>query len=187
VETKSTTGAEAAISSCRRRRRTMGFTLLELILVLAIIAVIVGMSIPSLHGFAQGRRTTACVDQIVALTQYAHTQAITRGTVYRLNMRPASMNSRATYWLTVQQDDGQFRPTGDSLGLEFQAPDGVDISWNAPSHADGQYIQFQSTGRTDPATIHVMGADRQDFLIACPSATELFKAMTPQEARAAGL
>jgi len=154
---------------------------------MAIIAVIVGLAIPTLHGFAQGRRTTACADQIVSLTQYAHSQAITRGTVYRLNIQPASMNAPAMYWLTVQQEDGTFGKTGDSYGLEFQAPEGVSITWNAPQQADGQYIQFQSTGRTDPATIQVLGADRQVILIACPSATELFKVMTPDEARSLGI
>ena len=150
--------------------------------------IIVGLAVPTLHGFAQGRRTTACADQIQALTQYAHTQAITRGTIYRLNIKPAGLNGRATYWLTVQQqEDGQFGPTGDSLGLEFQAPEGVDLSWNAPQQPDGQYIQFQSTGRTDPATIRVQGPDRQLILIACPSATEMFKVMTAAEAQSLGL
>src|SRR6185312_11938531 len=141
------------------------------------------LSVPSLHGFAQGRRTTACADQIASLTQYAHSQAITRGTVYRLNIRQGTLNVPTTYFLTVQQEDGTFGPTGDSFGLEFKAPDGVEISWNAPQQPDGQYIQFQSTGRTDPATIQVHGPDRQVIIIACPSATELYKVMTPEEAR----
>jgi prepilin-type N-terminal cleavage/methylation domain-containing protein len=165
----------------------MGFTLLELILVMAIISIIVGLSVPSLHGFAQGRRTQACVDQIAALTQYAHSQAITRSAVYRLNIKPASMNQRATYWLTVQQGDGTFGPTGDSLGLQFEAPEGVDLSWNAPQQADGQYIQFRPTGRTDPATIVVRGAAGTVMYIACPSATELYKVMTVDEARQLGI
>jgi len=155
---------------------------------MAIIAILVGLAVPSLHGFSQGRRTTACADQIVSLTRYAHTQAITRATVYRLNLQPASGRQPATYWLTLQQDDGTFGPTGDSMGLQFEAPEGVNITWNAPRQPDGgEYIQFQPMGRTDPATIQVLGADGQTIFIACPSATELFKVMTPEEARSMGL
>jgi Tfp pilus assembly protein FimT len=159
-----------------------------LILVMAIIAIIVGMAVPSLNGFSKGRRTTACADQIVSLTRYAHTQAITRAMVYRLNLKPSMGTQSATYWLTVQLDDGTYGPTGDSMGLEFQAPEGVNVTWNAPHQPDGgEYIQFQPTGRTDPATIQVQGADRQVILIACPSATELYKVMSPEEARSMGL
>jgi prepilin-type N-terminal cleavage/methylation domain-containing protein len=184
----SITGTSTAASKLSARvQRPGAFTLLELILVMAIIAVIVGLSVPSLHGFALGRRTTACADQIASLTQYAHTQAITRGMVYRLNIRQGTLNIPATYFLTVQLEDGTFGPTGDSFGLEFKAPDGVDISWNAPQQSDGQYIQFQPTGRTDPATIQVHGPDRKVILIGCPSATELYKVMTPEEARSVGM
>ncbi len=146
-----------------------------------------GLARRLVHGFARGRRTQGCADQIAALTQYAHTQAITRATTYRLNISPASMNQPAAYWLTVQAEDGTFVPTGDTMGLQYQAPEGVDISWNAPQQPDGQYIQFQPTGRTDPATIIVRGADRQVIYIAAPSATELFKVMTPDEARTQGI
>src|SRR5579871_2168678 len=182
VETQSTIGRTRASKSVRRRLAPAGFTLLELVLVMALIAIIVGMSIPTLHGFAQGRRTTGCADQIAALTRYAHAQAINRATVYRLNIRPISANAPAAYWLTVQGEDGTFKATEDNFGLEYQAPLGVNISWNAPQQQDGgQYIQFQPTGRTDPATILVTGPDRQQIYIACPSATELYKVMTIDE------
>ena len=187
METRLIIGRPRRVSNRAGTSAPAGFTLLELILVMAIIAIIVGISIPSLHGFARGRRMTGCADQIAALTQYAHTQAITRATTYRFNLRPASMNQPAAYWLTVQADDGTFVPTGDNMGLQYEAPEGVDISWNAPQQPDGQYIQFQPTGRQDPAVIIVRGVDRQIIYIASPSATELFKVMTPDEARSMGI
>jgi len=153
------------------------FTLLELILVMAIIAIIVGMVVQNLHGFASGRRTAQCADQIVALTRYARTQAITQGIPYRLNLTPA----RGTYWLTMQQPDGRFGLLGNSLGLQFQSPDGSTLNWNAPAHQDGQYIQFQPNGRADPAEIQLVGADRQTYVIGCLSATEVYKILTPEE------
>jgi prepilin-type N-terminal cleavage/methylation domain-containing protein len=155
------------------------FTLLELILVMAIIAIVVGMAIPRLLGFAKGRQTSQCADQIVALTRYARTQAITKGVPYRMNLDPAN----GTYWLTVQQDDGFFGQSGNSFGSQFRAPDGTRLNWNAPVQQDGQYIQFQPNGRADPAEIQVLSSDGQTIVIGCLSATEIYKILTPDEQR----
>lgn len=144
---------------------------------LAIIAVVVGMAVPTLHGFAQGHRTINCAEQIVALTQWAHTEAVTRGETYRLNIDP----NRRAYWLTVQRDDGQFVNVGREIGQQFIAPDGVMLSWDAPKHDDGQYLQFMPTGRTDPGNIQLTGPDGKVIRIACFSATELYHIVTDQE------
>ena len=155
------------------------FTLIELILVMAIIAIIVGMAVPNLHGFARGRRAAECADQIVALTRYARTQSITEGVPYHMNVNPAD----GTYWLTRQQDDGQFVPLSNSLGLKFQIPDGTRLSWTAPGHQDGQYILFQPNGRVEQGEIQLMDKDGQTFVIGCLSATEMYKLLTLDEQR----
>lgn len=160
-----------------RRRRAAGFTLLELILVLAILAVVVALAVPTLHGFAASRGTTQCADQIVALCRWARTQSVTRGLTYRLNLDAGS----GTYWLTVEQDDGTVASPGEEFGRVFRAPDGTRIDWNAPKQKDGQYVQFQPTGRTDPAIVRVTGRDNQVIEVACFSATELFHVVTDQE------
>ena len=158
--------------------RRRAFTLLELMLVLAIIAIIVGMAVPSMHAFGEGRRTNQCADQILALTHYARTQAITNGVPYRLNLNPYD----GTYWLTMQQLDGRFYPPPTSLGQQqYKAPDNVRLSWNAPVRQEGQYIEFESNGRTDPSEIQVTDKERQQFIVGCLSATEMYKILTPQE------
>jgi type II secretion system protein H len=157
--------------------RRRAFTLLELILVLAIIAIAVGMAVPRLHGFARGRQTAQCAEQMVALTRYARSQAITRGVPYRLNIDPGN----GTYWLTVQQDDGQFVQFANNVGFQFKAPEGTRLNWNAPMQQDGQYIQFQPNGRVDPAEIQILSSDGQTYVIGCLSATEMYKVLTPQE------
>jgi type II secretion system protein H len=153
------------------------FTLLELILVLAIIAIVVGMAVPRLLGFAHGRRSVQCADQIVALLHYARAQAMTRGVPYRMNLD----SGNGTYWLTMQQDDGRFDLLSHELGQRFQAPDGTRLSWNAPMQQDGQYIQFRPNGRADPAQIQIQDNDGQTIVIGCLSATEMFKILTPDE------
>jgi len=158
-------------------KNNRGFTLLELILVMAIIAIAVAMAVPSLHGFAQGRRAGNCAEEILALAQWARTQAIVRGKPYRLNLDPGA----GTFWLTVQEDDGTIQSLGEEFGRTFSVPEGVRLDWNASPQPDGTYVQFLPTGRCDPATIHVTDPNGKVTEIACFSSTELFHIVSDQE------
>jgi prepilin-type N-terminal cleavage/methylation domain-containing protein len=161
----------------RRRRTHPAFTLLELILVMAIVAIIVAMASPMLRGFGEARRGDNCAAELVALTQWARTQAITRGATFRLNLDP---NAR-TYWLTVDQGDGTFVSPGSEFGRAFLAPDGVTIDWNVAPQQDGQYVSFWPSGRTDSAAIRVTNPSGEVTQVACLSATETFHVLTAQE------
>src|SRR3954470_17536541 len=77
------------------------FTLLELILVMLILTLIVGLVVPSLRRFSQGRNLGYAATQITAMANYAHTQAISQGKPYRLNLDPGN----GTYWLTARTYD----------------------------------------------------------------------------------
>lgn len=160
-----------------------------------ILAIAAAMVAPSLRGFGRGRNGTNCAEQIIALTHWAHTQAIARSVVYRFNLDSAAKK----YWITVEQDDGTIQPPGEEAGRVFTAPEGVTLSWTAPPQPDGQYVRFLPTGRLDlaatqppgalkslanspaPVTIRVTGIDGHVTEIACDSATELFHEVTPQE------
>jgi len=151
---------------------------LELVLVMAIIAIMLGLAIPRLSAFARGHRTSDCIDNIVALTRWARTQAITRGLTYRLHVDPANR----TYWLTYMRDDGmEVNLSEGDWGKVYTAPEGVRIDWDAPQQPDGKYIQFQPSGRTDPARIVVTGQDNKSTDIACFSATEMYHIVTDEE------
>lgn len=154
----------------RRPEQRPGFTLLELVLVMAILCIAMAMVAPSLRGFGRGRGAGDCAAQLVALGGWARTQAISRGVVYRLNLDPATR----TYWLTVQRENAtEF--LGEEFGRTFTAPDGVAIDWDVLEREDGRYVAFHPSGRTDPATIQLTDADGTVIEIACLSATELFR------------
>ena len=103
--------------------RPTGFTLLELVLVMCIIAILAGVMVPSLSGFAAGRRTTNAATTILALANYARTQAVAEGAVYRLNFDD---NAR-TVWLT-RQVEGQFQPAPGDWGERQPLPAGVRMT-----------------------------------------------------------
>jgi prepilin-type N-terminal cleavage/methylation domain-containing protein len=150
--------------------RRDGFTLLELVAVLVILCVVAAMAAVSLREFGRGRGGGDCAAQIIALTRWARTQAVTEGTLYRLNFDTSSRS----YWVTVERY-GNFEHPGQEFGRLFTAPDSVvSIECSAPPGPDGQYVQFWPTGRTDPASVRVTDMTGHVTEIVCPSPTELF-------------
>ena len=168
-------------------------------MVMMLMCVVAAMAVPSFRGFGKGRRVGACAAQLVTLTQYARTQAVTRAEPYRLNVDPAT----GTYWLTVARDadggGGFFERPGDEMGRVFAAPEGVTIAWDGPlpSAAGGggreqyPYVEFLPTGRTSAAvslllTDHDGGAaDGTVTEVACLSPAEPFRVLTPDGGPAA--
>ena len=175
---------------------TTAFTLLELILVLAVLAILVGIAVPALSAFGRGRRVTHAADQVVALARLARTQAITRGLNFRLNID----TRQRLYWVTVQNgasfesleqpsQDGtqttQFAEWSDDAGRKLTAPDGVTLESNLTEQPDGTYVQFRPTGRTDPVIVRFTDADGVTVAAGCLSATEDFHVLSDEERRQA--
>lgn len=60
-------------------RRGAAFTLIELILVMAMLLVVLGVAFPSLQGFFQGRNLDAEGRRFLALTRYGQSRAVSEG------------------------------------------------------------------------------------------------------------
>jgi type II secretion system protein H len=177
-----------------------GFTLLELVLVLVIIATVMAMAAPSLRGFSRGARQRDTAEELLAMTRWARTHATTHGVVCRLNIDTAA----GRFWLSEQQPgSGQFTQIGSSFGRVFTAPAGVQIEVLPPRDAllpgrqDAAAIQrmqqtltagstamidFYPTGRTRPVRIRLSDEGRYPIEIECASAAELFRIVQPGEA-----
>ena len=160
------------------RIKPRGFTLLELVLVMMILAVVMAMVAPKLSGTANGRRTGDSATQITALAYYARSTAITEGRSYRLNIQPAE----GTYWLTAQ-DGATFADPVNGWGNINRLPDGVGIvDTDFQQRPDGMYVEFKPNGRCEPGYIRLMDDRNQSAEIACESSTELYRILAPGEA-----
>lgn len=149
---------------------------MELVLVLAIMTVVVALIAPSLRWFGIGRTSKNAATQLLTLTHYARNQAIADARQYRLNFDP---NGQAC-WLTA--DDGaSFQPVTGDFGNRYDLPAGMHMQTDAPQQPDGQYIDFRPTGRVDPARIILTSQTGDTIEIACLSATERFRILTPGE------
>lgn len=154
------------------------FTLLELLLVMIILAIVAGVAAPSLRGFGIGRQTDNAANLIASLAQYAHSQAIAQGRTYHLNVDPAA----GEVWLSAQGDDGSYVPLTGDFGRRFQLDQNIHLQTDLPLQADGQYAQFPPTGRTTPAQITLSDSTGRTITVACLSATEPFRIISPAEA-----
>ena len=152
--------------------------MLELILVLVLISVVLALAAPSLRGFFASRQTADAAMRVVAMTQWARSEAVARGQRCRLNIDP---QGRAC-WVTVQRR-GVFVPADGEAGRPFQLPEGACATLGSTSaEASLPCVQFYPGGRADVATIEIRGREGEVFLVACESPTEPFHVITPGEA-----
>ena len=158
-----------------RRERTSaqghGFTLLELVLVMVVICTVLAMAAPSLRGFFASRRGADAAAGLVAVTQYARTQAVAEGRPYRLNLDAKA----GTFWLTAQQG-GDYVTLQTEFGRVFPFPGGIQVDMSVDgADPNTTYVSFFPDGRTEPATITLTGLQGEHVVIRCPSPTESFR------------
>ena len=138
----------------RVRRHNFGFTLIELVLVLAIIAVCAAVVAPSLAGFTRGRVLPNTAAQFAATARWCRSQAISEGVTYRLNF-----DADAGKWWVTKGEGTVFKQVTDELGKEYPLPEGLVIKTDLQSAEDGLYASFDPAGRTQPAMFRLESGD----------------------------
>jgi len=113
-----------------------GFTLIELMIVIALIAIIAGIAVPNYQSSMQNTRETSARNSLVGALQLARSEAITRNIT-------VTVTTADSTWVV---NDG----TDDIRVIEI--PDGVA--------ADDVAVTFQANGRPQTtATIDISGRD----------------------------
>jgi prepilin-type N-terminal cleavage/methylation domain-containing protein len=115
------------------KRTRPGYTLLELVLVVVIIAMMAAMAFPSLHSLYLDLRQASAADQVRAAWARARLQAVNEGRSYRFAIIPNKGNYRVApddpeFWSgsppTASGDGSQEGPTI----LEAALPKGVRLA-----------------------------------------------------------
>ena len=155
----------------RKRRRTRGITLIELILVMTVIATTLAMTAPSLRGFLRGREHLNAAQQILSLTRLARSRAITEARRYRMNF---DLEARE-YWLTAEEL-GSFKKFAEEQGRVFSISSRITTELMvADLDSSDEYVQFYPNGRTDVATIRLTDSGGDIVEIVCESPHEIFR------------
>jgi prepilin-type N-terminal cleavage/methylation domain-containing protein len=157
------------------KRRNAGFTLVEMMVALAIGGIMTAMAVPNFNQMREGYRLRAATYEVFTALQRARSEAVKRNNNYRF-----SLVNGTTYRLHDDANNDGVINTGETvtqknISLEAQgtqmyfycwtwtgsgwqwatalnfAPDGTsgDMSWVAVANAQWEYkwIQISSTGR----------------------------------------
>lgn len=118
-------------SHAARRRR--GFTLIELILVLALLAITVTFVAASMGGFFRGRALNSEARRLLSLAQYGQSRAVSEGVPVLL-----WVNAReSTYGLTLVESYVD-EIDGDERAVTYQLD--TDLAFDVPAAADPNHV-----------------------------------------------
>jgi type II secretion system protein H len=162
---------------------TAAFTLIELVLVLALLLIVLSVAFPSLQGFFRGRNLDSEAKRFLALTRYGQSRAVSEGLPMELWIDP----KQGTYGLRAQT--GYAEPDTDARwyrldqGLKLQivpSPTGPLLQsnlWTQGARAIGSTppIRFLPDGfiaETSPAQI-VLCQDVEDEIRIIESSNHL--------------
>jgi type II secretion system protein H len=116
----------AGVNGAARRRA--GFTLLELILVMAMLLTVLSLAAPSLARFFRGRGLDSEATRFLALLRHAQSRAVSEGVPVVVWLDPESrlygLEAESSY---VERDD---------LALEFRVNDQVEVEAELPPAAN---------------------------------------------------
>jgi len=135
-----------------------------------ILSTVLALSGPSLRGFFASRKTQDAAAQILALTQWARSQAVSNGDTVRLNFD----DREGSYWLTVQQG-GSYERLKTEIGRTFFLPQGTELKWEGiEEDGDEAYIAFDPQSTVTAGTVQLI--DRRGFVVqlVCHTPTETY-------------
>jgi type II secretory pathway pseudopilin PulG len=144
--------------------------LLELILVLVVLSTVLGLAGPKLRGFFASRQLPDTAGQLLALTQYARSQAISDGIAYRLNFNTI----KRIYWLTAWRK-GSFRDIDSAFGRTYAFPkDMIFELENLEQEGPDVFVEFKPEGTATAGTIRLVERSGRTLEVTCATVTEPF-------------
>ncbi|MGH8031160.1 MAG: GspH/FimT family pseudopilin [Luteimonas sp.] len=168
------------------RRRNTGFTLVELMVTIAIVAILVAVAFPSFQGSLRSNRVAAATNELLASISLARTEAIRSTGSAGLCAADATgaacvdVNNWNNGWLvwTNTNADQNYQPGTDTLVRYVQSQEGIVLTVPgsaAATPALSTRILFDSHGRQidHPATGRALDL-RPDI---CPKDNELVRNM----------
>jgi type IV fimbrial biogenesis protein FimT len=113
-------------------RKSLGFTLLELMVTIAVLAIITTLGVPSFRELIQNNRVTTQANELVTALNFGRAEAVKRGRTVRVTVAQADPGWTATVFLD---------PAGANETLRVVNRQGSNVSLDA-----GGNVDFLATG-----------------------------------------
>jgi type IV fimbrial biogenesis protein FimT len=129
-------------------KRSQGIFMVELMVVLAIAALLLGIGIPGFIDLIRNQRLTTTVNEFFVAVNLARSEAITRGA--RVDLVPAGDGTDwARGWVVlIDRNNNQKADDGDQIIYSHgPVPDGIAIKAQFPDPG-GQYLAYAANGHT---------------------------------------
>ncbi len=138
------------------------FTLIELILVLALLAVVTSLAAPSLSRFFRGRALNSEARQLLSLTHAGRSRAVADGFPMLLwidsNQRAYGLQEEGTTQNSSTQDaDPKAEEFAFGDNVEIEAVNASDMSINGQSLPVIRFLPDGTTDENSPATLRLTG------------------------------
>ncbi len=138
-----------------RPPRRGAFTLIELIVVMALLSIVIAIGAPRLARFFHGQTVQEEGQRLLALTRYGQSRAASEGLPMILWMNPAN----GTYGLRVQDGfsaGGATAPAGTGKDVSYKLGDGLRFQFEqgVPLPKQGASILFSPDGSIEESSLH---------------------------------
>lgn len=139
------------------KNRTRGFTVLELMVTLAVAAILFSVAVPNMQAFARNNRLTAAANDLLRSFHVARTEAIKRqqNVVVCASANPTAASPTCSYgeftgWIVFQDTNGNWQNDDPAVEPIMQRFGPLDASVLVRADADG-IESFGRSGFANPA------------------------------------
>ena len=116
----------------------VGFTVIELILVMVLLAVVIAISVPSLSRFFRSRSLDSEARRFMALTRHAQSRAVSEGVPMVLWLE----TKQRTYGLNADKSFVTDDPKAEQFALDDKLE--VEVRFSSDAQTAGQTSQFKN-------------------------------------------
>jgi len=133
-----------------KQRAHSGFTLIELLITISIVAILLGVGLPSFVNFIDNNRVTSQANDLVYSFHMARSESVKRGTEVRVVSIAGSDWNAGWRVVADTNNDGDYSDVEDIL-MQWDAIEGEgSLALAATNSPTDTYIAFNSRGSLTP-------------------------------------